>query len=151
MDAKERSKERKKTVEGKVDKKSQAMDLLKAKREAKMEREAEKEKARIEQEKRREVTTTVVEELFDNIKDDISSVSVAERSMKKKLKASDIYSDDSGSEWENGGPSPKVKLEKAALLLLRIRRLSITSTLFFKISTHILNNDLSSYKGHFPF
>lgn len=40
MDPKERSKERKKTVEdrGKVDKKAQAMNLLKARREEKKER-----------------------------------------------------------------------------------------------------------------
>lgn len=38
LDPKERSKERKKTVEGKMDKKAQAMNLLKARREERKER-----------------------------------------------------------------------------------------------------------------
>lgn len=92
MDAKERSKERKKTVEGKVDKKTQALDALKATREAKVARAQEKDKQRQEQEKRKE---EAADDEFDLLKEEGSVV--GEKKM-RKLKASDIYSDDSGSE-----------------------------------------------------
>jgi hypothetical protein len=46
MDAKVRSQERKKTVEAKVDKKTQAMEALKANRDEKLKRQAEKEKTK---------------------------------------------------------------------------------------------------------
>ena len=97
-DAKERSKERKKTVEAKVDKKTQAMDLLKAKREAKKERAEEKEKQRIEEMSRRDDDYDLATE-----KDDLDTKStITERSgPRRKLKTEDIYSDDSASDWEN--------------------------------------------------
>ncbi|XP_011298403.1 RNA polymerase-associated protein Rtf1 [Fopius arisanus] len=83
-DPKERSKDRKKTIEEKQDKKSNAMALLKARREERRERE-EKEKARIEQQQAQSKDDE--EELDDDHKG----------GSKTKLKASDIYSDDSGS------------------------------------------------------
>ncbi|XP_046439179.1 RNA polymerase-associated protein Rtf1-like [Daphnia pulex] len=89
-DVKERSKERKKTVEenkGKTDKKAQAMTALKARREEKKERE-EKEKQRIEDRKN------------DDKDGDLDGVSADAN--KKKLKASDVYSDDSGSDSDSG-------------------------------------------------
>jgi len=95
MDAKERSKERKKTVEGKVDKKTQAMDALKATRDARIARAQEKEKLRLEQEKKREENA---DDDLDLLKEDDKVSSVAGDKKIKKLKASDIYSDDSGSE-----------------------------------------------------
>ncbi|KAL0273497.1 UNVERIFIED_CONTAM: hypothetical protein PYX00_006144 [Menopon gallinae] len=99
MDPKERSKERKKTVEenrGKVDKKAQAMTLLKARREEKKER-VEKEKQRIEDEKRKE----------DQEKDMEDGADVEEKTANKtKLKASDIYSDDSGSDTDKSEKKP---------------------------------------------
>lgn len=82
-DPKERSKDRKKTIEEKQDKKFHAMSLLKARREEKKERE-EKEKQRIEQQQQQ---LKDIEELEDDHKG----------GNKTKLKASDIYSDDSGS------------------------------------------------------
>ncbi|XP_066994657.2 RNA polymerase-associated protein Rtf1 [Anabrus simplex] len=96
MDAKERSKERKKTVEenrGKVDKKAHAMNLLKARREEKREREEKEKQQRIEQEKRREEENEAVEEEAEQSEEKNSG-------SKTKLKASDIYSDDSGSDSE---------------------------------------------------
>ncbi|XP_043279611.1 RNA polymerase-associated protein Rtf1 [Venturia canescens] len=84
-DPKERSKDRKKTIEEKQDKKFHAMSLLKARREEKRERE-EKEKQRIEQQQQQ--SKDMEEEELD---DDHKSGN------KTKLKASDIYSDDSGS------------------------------------------------------
>ncbi|XP_015111600.1 RNA polymerase-associated protein Rtf1 [Diachasma alloeum] len=83
-DPKERSKDRKKTIEEKQDKKSNAMALLKARREERKERE-EKEKARMEQQQAQSKDDE--EELDDDHKG----------GSKTKLKASDIYSDDSGS------------------------------------------------------
>lgn len=83
-DPKERSKDRKKTIEEKQDKKFHAMTLLKARREEKRERE-EKEKQRIEEQKQQSKDDE--EELDDEQKG----------GNKTKLKASDIYSDDSGS------------------------------------------------------
>ncbi|CAD6201403.1 GSCOCG00000206001-RA-CDS [Cotesia congregata] len=84
-DLKERSKDRKKTIEEKQDKKFQAMTLLKARREEKKERE-EKEKLRIEQEQQQQQSKDDEEELEDDHKGN-----------KTKLKTSDVYSDDSGS------------------------------------------------------
>lgn len=85
-DPKERSKDRKKTIEEKQDKKFHAMSLLKARREEKKERE-EKEKQRIEQQQQQSKDMEE-EELDDDHKSGAN---------KTKLKASDIYSDDSGS------------------------------------------------------
>ncbi|XP_020288201.1 RNA polymerase-associated protein RTF1 homolog [Pseudomyrmex gracilis] len=85
-DPKERSKDRKKTIEEKQDKKFHAMSLLKARREEKKERE-EKEKQRMEQQQQ-ESKDVEEEELEDDHKGSGN---------KTKLKASDIYSDDSGS------------------------------------------------------
>ncbi|XP_046491657.1 RNA polymerase-associated protein Rtf1 [Neodiprion pinetum] len=85
-DPKERSKDRKKTIEEKQDKKFHAMSLLKARREEKKERE-EKEKQRIELQQQQSKDAEE-EELEDDHKGG---------SNKTKLKASDIYSDDSGS------------------------------------------------------
>lgn len=84
-DPKERSKDRKKTIEEKQDKKFHAMSLLKARREEKKERE-EKEKQRIEQQQQQ---SKDIEE--EELEDDHKGGN------KTKLKASDIYSDDSGS------------------------------------------------------
>ncbi|XP_026478010.1 RNA polymerase-associated protein Rtf1 [Ctenocephalides felis] len=88
FDFKERSKERKKTVEMNRgdDKRSNAMALLKAKREGKQKRE-ELDKAKKEEERKKE------EE-----KEEIDGVSGSKTNV--KLKASDIYSDDSGSDSE---------------------------------------------------
>lgn len=94
MDAKERSKERKKTVENKIDKKSQAMDALKARREDRKARLEEKEKLRYEEEQKRQETVPEDDIDLANLKDDASTVSGVDKS-RKKLKASDIYSDDS--------------------------------------------------------
>lgn len=104
LELKERVLERKKTVEenrGKVDKKFHAMTLLKAKREEKKERE-EKEKEKIKQEK------LIEEQLATN--EDNSTTSKAS---KTKLKASDIYSDDSGSSSDDdiSKNKPKVKTD----------------------------------------
>ncbi|XP_012277263.1 RNA polymerase-associated protein Rtf1 [Orussus abietinus] len=85
-DPKERSKDRKKTIEEKQDKKFHAMSLLKARREEKKERE-EKEKQRMEQQQQ-QTKDIEEEELEDDHKGGAN---------KTKLKASDIYSDDSGS------------------------------------------------------
>ncbi|EFN72722.1 RNA polymerase-associated protein Rtf1 [Camponotus floridanus] len=84
-DPKERSKDRKKTIEEKQDKKFHAMSLLKARREEKKERE-EKEKQRIEQQQQQ--SKDIEEEDLENDH---------KGGNKTKLKASDIYSDDSGS------------------------------------------------------
>lgn len=101
MDAKERSKDRKKTIEenrGKIDKKAHAMNLLKARREEKKEREEKEKQQRIEQEKRREEEKEGApepeEEEAEEAKEEKNS------SSKTKLKASDIYSDDSASDSE---------------------------------------------------
>lgn len=99
-DPKERSKDRKKTIEEKQDKKFHAMSLLKARREEKKERE-EKEKQRIEQQQQQSKDIEE-EELEDDHKGGAN---------KTKLKASDIYSDDSGSsdsgeDEETSKPAP---------------------------------------------
>ncbi|KAL6425421.1 hypothetical protein ACFW04_009541 [Cataglyphis niger] len=85
-DPKERSKDRKKTIEEKQDKKFHAMSLLKARREEKKERE-EKEKQRMEQQQQQ--SKDIEEEELENDHKGGGN--------KTKLKASDIYSDDSGS------------------------------------------------------
>ncbi|KAI4478964.1 PREDICTED: RNA polymerase-associated protein RTF1 homolog [Polistes canadensis] len=98
-DPKERSKDRKKTIEEKQDKKFHAMSLLKARREEKKERE-EKEKQRIEQQQQQSKDIEE-EELEDDHKGGAN---------KTKLKASDIYSDDSGSS-DSREEEPSSKLE----------------------------------------
>uniref|UniRef100_A0A0A9W641 Plus3 domain-containing protein n=2 Tax=Lygus hesperus TaxID=30085 RepID=A0A0A9W641_LYGHE len=98
-DVKERSKERKKTVEenrGKMDKKAQAMSMLKARRQEKQERVEEKEKQKAEQEKKKE------EEGGKRKEGDSDDEEEEEKEKSKtKLKASDIYSDDSGSDSDD--------------------------------------------------
>lgn len=86
VDPKERSKERKKNVEANKtdDKRSNAMAMLKAKREGKMKREEEEAKRAAERE-------------INEDKEEIDGVS---NKSSMKLKASDIYSDDSGSDEE---------------------------------------------------
>ncbi|KNC22341.1 hypothetical protein FF38_04550, partial [Lucilia cuprina] len=89
FDHKERSKERKKNVEMNRtdDKRSNAMALLKAKREGKAKREEEEAKRQAQKER-------------DDEKDELESVTGGKSSV--KLKASEIYSDDSGSsDWED--------------------------------------------------
>lgn len=88
FDPKERSKERKKNVEMNRtdDKRSNAMALLKAKREGKAKREEEEAKRQAQR------------ELTDD-KEELDRVAGGKSSI--KLKASDIYSDDSGSESES--------------------------------------------------
>lgn len=96
FDHKERSKERKKNVEMNRtdDKRSNAMALLKAKREGKAKREEEEAKRQAQKEREDE-------------KDELESVTGGKSSV--KLKASEIYSDDSGSsEWEDD-EKPSVK------------------------------------------
>ncbi|XP_030374033.1 RNA polymerase-associated protein Rtf1 [Scaptodrosophila lebanonensis] len=88
FDHKERSKERKKNVEANKtdDKRSNAMALLKAKREGKAKREEEEAKRQAERER-------------DDEKEELESVSGCKSAV--KLKASEIYSDDSGSsDWD---------------------------------------------------
>ncbi|CAB3362875.1 Hypothetical predicted protein [Cloeon dipterum] len=95
-----RSSERKKVAEenrGKTDKKAQAMDLLKAKRQAKIERE-EKEKARQEQ----EMKSKEGEKDGDDAEEDSDKAPT-------KLKLSDIYSDDSGDESGKPDKAPARK------------------------------------------
>lgn len=88
IDHKERSKERKKNIEenrGKVDKRVNAMAELKARREGKQRRDEET--ARREEERKKKE-----EEEESELSSNKNSV---------KLKASDIYSDDSESEGNN--------------------------------------------------
>ncbi|XP_017027696.1 RNA polymerase-associated protein Rtf1 [Drosophila kikkawai] len=88
FDHKERSKERKKNVEANKtdDKRSNAMALLKAKREGKAKREEEEAKRMAERDR-------------DEDKEELESVSGCKSAV--KLKASEIYSDDSGSsDWD---------------------------------------------------
>lgn len=86
FDPKERSKERKKNVEMNRtdDKRSNAMAALKAKREGRQKREEEEAKRQAEREGNEDISTGV-----GGVKTSI------------KLKASDIYSDDSGSDSED--------------------------------------------------
>lgn len=88
FDPKERSKERKKNVEANRtdDKRSNAMALLKAKREGKQKREEEEAKRQAEREQQED-------------KEDLEGVGSGKSSV--KLKASDIYSDDSGSDSDD--------------------------------------------------
>lgn len=84
IDHKERSKERKKNIEenrGRVDKRVNAMAELKARREGKQRRE-EAESARREEQRRKDEEEAVLSSNKNSV----------------KLKASDIYSDDSESE-----------------------------------------------------
>lgn len=88
FDHKERSKERKKNVEMNRtdDKRSNAMALLKAKREGKAKREEEEAKRQAQKE-------------HEDEKEELESVTGGKSTV--KLKASEIYSDDSGSsDWE---------------------------------------------------
>ncbi|XP_062558568.1 RNA polymerase-associated protein Rtf1 [Armigeres subalbatus] len=89
FDPKERSKERKKNVEANRtdDKRSNAMAMLKAKREGKAKREEEEAKKEAQRKAENED------------KDDSEDVSGGKSS--QKLKASDIYSDDSGSDSDD--------------------------------------------------
>lgn len=107
LDLKERVLERKKTVEenrGKSDKKFQAMNLLKARREEKREREEKEKLQKIEQEKLKE------EQPGSTDDGDITS-----RSNKTKLKASDVYSDDSGSSSDEAPlTKPKKKVQSSS-------------------------------------
>ncbi|XP_034105298.1 RNA polymerase-associated protein Rtf1 [Drosophila albomicans] len=89
FDHKERSKERKKNVEANKtdDKRSNAMAALKAKREGKAKREEEEAKRLAERDR-------------DDDKEELESVSGCKSAV--KLKASEIYSDDSGSsDWDD--------------------------------------------------
>ncbi|KAH8299676.1 hypothetical protein KR044_004537 [Drosophila immigrans] len=89
FDHKERSKERKKNVEANKtdDKRSNAMAMLKAKREGKAKREEEEAKRQAERDR-------------DDDKEELESVSGCKSAV--KLKASEIYSDDSGSsDWDD--------------------------------------------------
>lgn len=95
FDHKERSKERKKNVEMNRtdDKRSNAMALLKAKREGKAKREEEEARRQAEQDREEE-------------KDELESVSGSKSAV--KLRASEIYSDDSGSsDWDEDKPAGK--------------------------------------------
>ncbi|XP_055917384.1 RNA polymerase-associated protein Rtf1 [Eupeodes corollae] len=97
FDPKERSKERKKNVEMNKtdDKRSNAMALLKAKREGKAKREEEEAKRQAEKEREEE-------------KEELEGVSSGKQSS-VKLKASDIYSDDSGSSDSEEEEKPSEK------------------------------------------
>lgn len=88
FDPKERSKERKKNVEMNRtdDKRSNAMAMLKAKREGKQKREEEEAKRQAERESNED-------------KDELEGMAGGKSLV--KLKASDIYSDDSGSDSES--------------------------------------------------
>lgn len=93
IDHKERSKERKKNIEenrGKVDKRVNAMAELKARREG-QKRKEELETARREEQKK---------------KDEEEEAVVGTNKNSVKLKASDIYSDDSESEGGKSSPAP---------------------------------------------
>uniref|UniRef100_A0A0V0G5C4 Putative rna polymerase-associated protein rtf1 n=1 Tax=Triatoma dimidiata TaxID=72491 RepID=A0A0V0G5C4_TRIDM len=107
MDVKERSKERKKMVEenrGKMDKKAQAMNLLKARREEKKEREEKEKKAA--EERRKEEEDKKRDEDGEDSDDDDDEEGTTGTTGKTVLKASDIYSDDSGSEsGSTAGPT----------------------------------------------
>lgn len=92
IDHKERSKERKKNIEenrGKVDKRVNAMAELKARREGKQKRE-ELESIRREEQRKKEEEEAVQVSNKNSV----------------KLKASDIYSDDSESEGGKSSPQP---------------------------------------------
>lgn len=103
LDLKERVLERKKTVEenrGKSDRKFQAMNLLKARREEKREREEKEKQQKVEQEKNKDEN--------DRENESEKNDSIVSRGNKTKLKASDVYSDDSGSSSdEEKDPKPE--------------------------------------------
>ncbi|CAH0381652.1 unnamed protein product [Bemisia tabaci] len=108
LDAKERSKDRKKTIEenrGKQDKKAQAMNLLKARREEKKEREEKEKQQKAEKDKRKEEEEEGKEEDEDDDKEKREN----EKANKTKLKASDIYSDDSASDSDEKPKSSSSK------------------------------------------
>lgn len=93
IDHKERSKERKKNIEenrGRVDKRVNAMAELKARREDKQKREEAEEKRKEEQRKK-----------------DEEEAALSSNKNAVKLKASDIYSDDSESEGGKSSPQPQ--------------------------------------------
>lgn len=104
MDPKERSKERKKTVEenrGRTEnKKAAAMDMLKKRREEKLKREESERQKRVDDEKKKEEEKGrgSDDDREDRDGDDSDGKSAGGGSSRTKLKASDIYSDDSGSE-----------------------------------------------------
>ncbi|EDW72257.1 uncharacterized protein Dwil_GK20812 [Drosophila willistoni] len=102
FDHKERSKERKKNVEANKtdDKRSNAMAMLKAKREGKAKRE-EEEAAKRQAERER-----------DDDKEELENVSGCKSAV--KLKASEIYSDDSGSsDWDDDEAKPSGKRSRS--------------------------------------
>ncbi|KAJ1525694.1 hypothetical protein ONE63_008905 [Megalurothrips usitatus] len=104
MDPKERSKERKKTMEetrGRTDnKKAAAMDMLKKRREERLKREESERQKRVDDEKRKEEERGrgSDDDKDDRDADDSDGKSAGGGSSGTKLKASDIYSDDSGSD-----------------------------------------------------
>ncbi|XP_054739055.1 RNA polymerase-associated protein Rtf1 [Anastrepha obliqua] len=100
LDHKERSKERKKNVEMNRtdDKRSTAMAMLKAKREGKAKREEEEAKRQAERDREDE-------------KEELEGVSGGKSSV--KLKASEIYSDDSGSS-DSDDEKPSEKRSRSA-------------------------------------
>ncbi|XP_017462738.1 PREDICTED: RNA polymerase-associated protein Rtf1 [Rhagoletis zephyria] len=100
LDHKERSKERKKNVEMNRtdDKRSTAMAMLKAKREGKAKREEEEAKRQAERDREDE-------------KEELEGVSTGKSSI--KLKASEIYSDDSGSS-DSDDEKPSEKRSRSA-------------------------------------
>lgn len=94
FDPKERSKERKKNVEANRtdDKRSSAMAMLKARREGKAKREEE------------EAAKRQAKEREEEEREELDGVASG-KSSAVKLKASDIYSDDSGSDSDEKGSS----------------------------------------------
>ncbi|XP_018564041.1 RNA polymerase-associated protein Rtf1 [Anoplophora glabripennis] len=115
IDHKERSKERKKNIEenrGKVDKRVNAMAQLKAKREGKIKREeAEEERKKKEEQKKK-----------DEEEQTLST------KVETKLKASDIYSDDSESEGGKSSPQPQRQTSSASVRSRSRSRSSYTSS-----------------------
>lgn len=101
FDPKERSKERKKNVEANRtdDKRSNAMALLKARREGRAKREEEEAKRQAEKEKE--------DEKLEELEGVGGKSSV-------KLKASDIYSDDSGSSSSSEDEKPTERRSKSS-------------------------------------
>ncbi|CAH1105776.1 unnamed protein product [Psylliodes chrysocephalus] len=108
IDHKERSKERKKNIEenrGKTDKRVNAMAELKARREGKQKREeAEEERKKREEEKKKEEEEQIMS-----------------KKNEKKLKASDIYSDDSDDSDDEGKSSPTPQRQTTASVRSRSR------------------------------
>ena len=108
LDLKERILERKKNIEenrGKKDNKFHAMNLLKEKREQKREREEKEKMQKAEQEKGKEEPAA----------NESGDESVVSHGYKTKLKASDVYSDDSGSDSEKETiTKPKKKIASSS-------------------------------------